>query len=696
VADEHGSRFKLPWSGSRQRLLRRDVAATAPEWRDTLRSRMLICAVMLAAWTVAIEARLLYLQVLEHGDMMARANRQQLRTIKLPAKRGEIVDRAGNLLAYSVDADTIAADPSDIDNPDDVAARVCAALDECGAQQRQLMAERLRGKGQFAYLARQVSFDEARRVKALELQGLLFYKESRRYYPKKELAAPVLGYVGLDNGGLAGLESTFDARIRGREGKMLVQTDARRHAMSTREERPPTAGDGLELTIDEYLQHIADRELRIGVAENGAAGGTAIILEPQSGEILAMANWPTFNPNAFNASDIGARRNRAIQDLYEPGSTFKVVTASAAIEEGLIGPTDPIDCTPGYITFGSRIIYDSHAHGVLPFIDVIAQSSNVGAIKVGMRLGPERLGRYISRFGFGQSIAPDFRGENSGIVWSPARLDPSALASVSMGYQVGVTPLQMAAAVSVVANGGEFVEPHVVRAFIRNGRREDVTRKVVRRAITAETAATMTSIMEAVVERGTAKAVAQLEGYTVAGKTGTASKLVNGRYSKSDYNASFVGFVPSRNPVITIVVVIDSPHTKGFYGATVSAPVFKRIAEAALRHLGVGPTLNAPPPVIVARHESQPQDMVPRPAMAPATPALAAELTPAGQMPDLRGLSARDAIRTLTRVGLTARISGDGFVIEQSPQPGSLLGSGHECILTLGRRPTAPAGGTRP
>ncbi len=696
MANEHGSRFKLPWSGSAQRILRREPAATAPDWRDTLRSRVLICAALLAVWTVAIEGRLLYLQVFEHGDMMARANRQQLKTIKLPAKRGGIVDRGGNLLAYSVDADTIAADPSDIDNPDEVASRICAALDECGAQQRQLMAERLRGKGQFAYLARQVSSDEARRVKALEVPGLLFYKESRRYYPKKELAATVLGYVGLDNGGLAGLESTFDGRIRGREGKILLQTDARRHAMSTREERPPTAGDGLELTIDEYLQYIADRELRIGVAENAAAGGTAIILEPQTGEILAMANWPTFNPNAFNASDVVARRNRAIQDLYEPGSTFKVVTASAAIEEGLIRPTDQIDCSPGYITFGSRMIRDTHEYGVLPFIDVIAKSSNVGAIKVGMKLGPERLGRYISRFGFGQAIAPDFRGENSGIVWNPARLDASALASVSMGYQVGVTPLQMAAAVSIVANGGELVEPHVVRAFIRNGRREEVPRKVVRRAITAETAATMTSIMEAVVERGTAKTFAQMEGYTVAGKTGTASKLVNGRYSKSDYNASFVGFVPSRNPAITIVVVIDSPHAHGFYGATVSAPVFKRIAEAALRHLGVGPTLNPPPPVIVARYESQAQDMGALRAGVPVTPSRAAEVNSPGQMPDLRGLSAREALRTLTRIGLTARIAGSGFVIDQSPEAGSLLVRGDACILRLGRRPVAPTGGNRP
>jgi cell division protein FtsI (penicillin-binding protein 3) len=692
VADEHGGRFTLPWSNSAQRILRREPASGPVDWRDVLRARLFVCASLFAVWTVSIEARLVYLQVVEHADMMARANRQQLRTIKLPAKRGEIVDRSGRVLAYSVDADTIGADPTEVLEPGAVAAQVCAALDHCSAQQREVMADRLASKQQFVYLARQVSAEEARRVKALALPGVAFYKESRRYYPKKELAAHVLGYVGVDNVGLAGLESTFDARIRGREGKMLLQTDARRRAMSSREERHPTAGDGLELTIDEYLQFIADRELRTGVADNNASGGSAIILQPYTGEILALANWPTFNPNAFNAADVVARRNRAVQDLYEPGSTFKVVTASAAVEEGLIRTSDPIDCSPGYITFGSRVIRDTHEYGTLPFIDVIAKSSNVGAIRVGMKVGPNRLSQYISRFGFGQTLASDFRGANAGMVYSADRLDISALASVSMGYQVGVTPLQMVTAVAAVANGGELVEPHVVRAFIRNGHREEVPRNVVRRAITQETAATVTEIMEAVVERGTGKSFAQIDGYTVAGKTGTASKVVNGHYSKSDYNASFVGFVPSRKPAVVIVVVIDSPHAGSYYGATVSGPVFKRIAEATLRHLGVGPTLNAPPPVIVARREAAPNQMAPRPVGAWGQPAEAT--TPTGSMPDLRGLSARDAIRSLMPLGLTPRIDGDGFVVEQSPRAGAELARGESCVLKLGRRPPTSAGGT--
>jgi len=676
-----------------QRIQRRDPASAAVEWRDVLRSRLLVCAALFAVWTVSIEARLVYLQVVEHADMMVRANRQQLKPLKLPAKRGEIVDRAGHVLAYSVDADTIGANPSAIEHPNEVAARICAALDRCGAAQRQFMAERLSNDQQFAFLARQVSPDEARRVKALGVEGLLFIKESRRYYPKKDLAAHLLGYVGVDNVGLAGLESTFDTRIRGREGKMLVQIDARRHAMATRDERPPTAGEGLELTIDEYLQYIAERELRIGVAENGAAGGTAIILQPYTGEILALANWPTFNPNAFNSSDPVARRNRAVQDYYEPGSTFKVVTASAAIEEGLIRPSDPIDCSPGYITFGSRMIRDTHQYGVLPFIDVIAKSSNVGAIKVGQRIGATRLTQYVSRFGFGQTLASDFRGENGGSVWPADRLDASALASVSMGYQVGVTPLQMAAAVGAVANGGELVEPHVVRAFINNGHREEVARNVVRRAIAPETAATVTEIMEAVVERGTAKASAQMDGFTVAGKTGTASKLEGSHYSKSDYNASFVGFVPSRKPAVVIVVVIDSPHAHGYYGAVVSAPVFKRIAETTLRHLGIGPTLNPPAPVIVARHDTRAEEVGPQPIAAPIQPDRVPDVVP-GQMPDLTGLSGRDAIRTLMQVGLTPRLDGDGFVIDQSPRAGAVLTRGDTCVLKLGRRQPAAAGGT--
>lgn len=706
MTDDHGSRFtraSLNLAGlfrrsvPAARLGRRAEPPTPLEWRATLRTRLFLFALVFAGWTVAIEARLVYFQVIQHASLQDRADRQQLTTLTLSPKRGEIVDRNGRLLAYSVDADTIAADPSQVENPAETARLVCGALRTCDAELRGLMTERLRKDGQFVYLARRVGPDAGERVKALNLPGLMFYKESQRYYPNEELASHVLGYVGLDNNGLAGLESTYDARIRGEEGRILIQQDAREQAVAVREQRLPTAGASLELTIDQYLQHIAERELRAGVEEDNALGGTAIIMQPDTGEILALANWPTFNPNLFSNSTEAQRRNRAVQDQYEPGSTFKVVTASAALEEGVTHPGELIDCAPGviHVPGRSRPIRDVHEYGVLPFTDVIVKSSNVGAIKVGWELGAERLSRYVQRFGFGQTIAPDFRGENPGMVWAASSLDASAIASISIGYQVAVTPLQMAAAVSAVANGGLLMEPRVVRAFIQDGRREEIVPKTLRRAITEETAATLTGIMEAVVERGTAK-TAQIDGYTIAGKTGTASKLIDRQYSRTEYNASFVGFVPSRKPALTIVVVIDSPHGRGYYGGTVAGPVFQRIAEASLRHLGIGPTLNAPPPVLVARHDQPEHGADARPVGLDLVPPSQPDPAHAGLMPDLRGLSAREAALRLAQIGMTPRVKGDGFVLEQSPLAGTPLVRGTAADLVLGRQPAAPSAGGAP
>jgi cell division protein FtsI (penicillin-binding protein 3) len=678
---------------SARSLPARERTGSPDPWRATIRSRVIVGAAGLALWTAGIEARLVYLQVVAHEEYTARADRQQMRTHTPPAKRGDIFDRNGRLLAYSVDADTIAAVPSDVDNPVEVAAQVCGALDGCTADRRQAIAKSLSRRGAFTYIARQVTPEEAKRVKALALPGITLLKESRRYDPNSELAAHVVGYVGLDNVGLGGIESAYDSQIRGRAGKILIQTDNKRKALFSRVETPPTAGAGIELTIDQYLQHVAERELRAGVEENRAAGGTAIVMDPSTGEILALANWPTFNPNAFAKAEDDVRRNRAIQTLYEPGSTFKIVTASAALEQKVITPESLVETSPGHITFpGRKPIYDTHHYGTLDFTDVIVKSSNVGAIKVGLKVGPQVLTQYVNRFGFGQTLGPDFKGETAGIVWSADRLNDSALASVSMGYQVGVTPLQMVAAVSSVANGGQLLQPRVVRAVIKDGRRIEIAPKEMRRTIEPETAATVTAIMEQVVERGTARA-AQIEGFTIAGKTGTAAKLVNGHYQTSDYNASFVGFIPSRKPALTILVVIDSPHTKGHTGGVVSAPIFKRIAEAAVTYLGIPPNLNAPPPVLVTRRDPATAD---GPSAQPARAArvLAATLEPArnGLMPDLRGLSAREALRLLSRIGMTARMSGNGFVVEQFPLPGSALVRGDACSLKLGRHALAAGG----
>lgn len=676
------------------RKAERPSLGPALAWRQTLRRRVTVAAAVLGLWAIGIEARLVYLQVIDRDELVDRGTRQQLNTRKLPGKRGDILDRRGRVLATSVDADSIVAVPSDVTDAAGTVAKLCGVFRDCTGKERHELTERLRNGKSFAYVRRQVADDQAARIKALDLPGIGTLKESRRFFPNGSLGAHVVGYVGLDNRGLGGAEAAYDSEIRGKDGQALVSTDARRRAFN-RKEKAPTTGSTIELTIDQYLQHVAERELHAGVIENQAVGGSVVVMNPHTGEILAMANEPTFDPNAYRDATEFQRRNRAVQDLYEPGSTFKVVTASAAIEEKLMPVDTMIDTNPGSIRIGSRVITEAsnHNYGVLSFGDVIVKSSNVGAIKIGFRLGTDRLSDYVQRFGFGRPISPDFPAESPGIVWDRTRWTESALASVSMGYQVGVTPLQMVSAVSAVANRGEYLEPRVVHAVYRDGRRYEVPPKVLRRTTTTATAASMTAIMEQVVERGTAT-MAQIPGYTIAGKTGTANKLVNGHYSLDTY-ASFVGFAPSSDPAVTILVVIDSPRgVNGHFGGPVAAPVFRRIAEAALRYEGVAPTINPAAPVLVARHE------VPDAAGA-ALPIVDEGAQPSipdtpGTVPDLRGLSARAATRKLVNIGMSARLLGDGFVIAQEPAPGEPLVEGAPGRLVLARTGSRQAAASQP
>ncbi len=662
-------------------------------WQRTIRSRVVVAAALFAAWAVVIEARLVHLQVFRRADLQIRADDQRTRTLNVPARRGEIIDRNGAVLATSVDAKAIYAVPNEIRNAAKTAQALCRALSDCTPRERDEITAKLGKGGPFTYLRRanRVSFEDAQRVEALKLPGIGLMDDARRAYPNHELAAHLLGYVGTDNIGLSGLEAAYNKTISGRPGSVLIETDGA-HRPFGRQDRAGTPGATLQLTIDQYLQHVAERELLEGVQENRAAGGSVVIMDPRNGEVLAIANCPMFDPNRYNDAPEGARRNRAIQDVYEPGSTFKIVTASAALQERVLTPDSLINASGGTIRIGSRVVRDTHNYGVLSFTDVLVKSSNVGAIRIGLTLGRERLGSYVRRFGFGTRLSRDMPGENAGIVFNPAAWDDSALASVSMGYQISVSPLQMATAASTVANGGELIRPRVVRSITTpDGVRTEVKPQVLGRAIEKHTAEQLTAIMEGVIERGTAT-VAKIPGYSIAGKTGTSHKLEDRHYSASDYNASFVAFLPSRNPVVTILVVIDSPHgSHGYYGGTVAAPVFKRIAEATMRYLGVGPNLQ-PAPVLFAR----------RPAMPVAPPATdrvtvvrtsASDVPGAAVVPDLIGLSAREAIRVLSRVGMTpGRVSGDGVVVQQEPPPGSPIERGAACSLALGR----PTAGTAP
>ena len=655
-------------------------------WRVTMKRRVLVVLAGICLWAVGIEARLVQLQVFQHAKLAEMARRSQQLTIEPEALRGDIVDRNGNILAYSVEAQSIVADPSRVKDPQATLNALCAALGDCTAKERRDLLAKFSGDSQYALVrrARAVSPEQLARLEALKLKGIVFPPETRRYYPRYELAAHVLGYVGLDNKGQAGIEYAREKDVHGADGLAFAQVDAKRQRLETRIEREPVPGAKLELTLDLYLQYIAERELTAGVEANKAAAGTAIIMNPSTGEILAMANYPTFNPNAVGQSDPDVRRNRAVQDVYEPGSTFKMVTASAALEEGIVRPDELIDTNPGYITIPGRAkpIYDTARHGVIPFEDVIVMSSNVGAIKIGLRTGAERMTRYVHRFGFGEALAPDFIGQSRGL-WSGGAMSDSALASASMGYQVGVTPLQIVTAASAVANGGLLREPHIVGAVVRNGVREVTKPKVIRRAISSQTAATLTAMMEGVVSpRGTAK-VAMLEHYQVAGKTGTANKVVNGAYSSTDFNASFVGFVPSRHPAFAVLVVVDSPRgPNGHYGGPVSGPIFKRIADAILQQSGVVPTV-APAPSVLVSNE------VPKLPARPRSPIdIPATFTPVGGValvPDVTGLGAREAVRVFAGVGLTARVRGTGFVVGQWPAPGQPVDTGGYGVVQLQR-----------
>lgn len=662
-------------------------------WRRDFRRRLIVLGAGLALWTAAIEARLAFLQIVRHPTYLARAVRQQSSIEPVAPKRAEIVDRNGEVLAYSVDADVVVVNPRQVRDASGTTKALCAALGDCTARDFADFTAKMKTSRAYQTLRRVVSPEMAKVIRGLNLPGVWIDSQPKRYYPKRELAAQVVGFVSADNQGLGGVELAFDKQIAGKAGRAVRLSDGLQRSVDQLMLLEPTAGATLELTIDQTIQHIVERELKTGVEAQRAVSGTAVVMDPMTGEILASASYPSFNPNMAGAVGAAQRRNRAVEDIYEPGSTFKIVTAAAAIEEGVLATTDLIDTSPGRILVSKgRVVSDTHPHGTVTFEDAIVLSSNVGAIKAGWKVGAERLNRYIHRFGFGQILSKDFRGATKGIVWRPEDLDAGALASVSMGYQIGVTPLQMVNAAAAVANGGTLYQPHIVRAIIRNGQRQVIEPVPVRSAVSPATAATLTTIMEAVVERGTGTA-ARVEGYQVAGKTGTAQKNVDGRYIEGAYSGSFVGFVPSRRPALAILVVIDEPRKGAIYGGTVAAPVFQRIASAALRHLAVPRTINPIAPVIISADATlvarEPRST---PEVQPVTMTIEGQLV----MPALAGLSAREANRILSKAGLTVRVTGDGFVVSQAPEAGAPIQSGDTAVLHLERaRPvsTTPASG---
>jgi cell division protein FtsI (penicillin-binding protein 3) len=668
------------------------------------RTRLLIVAALTAIWTGAALGRLAYLQLFRYSEYYSRAQHQQRLIVDVGARRAEIFDRNLNALAMSVPVDSCFAVPSEIADPDMVARLIGKVL---GVSPDEI-ATRLAGSHSFVWIARKLPPEKAERIAAMNLRGIYFQREGGRFYPKRELAAHVLGYVDIDEKGLGGVEYSLDDRIRSKPGKMLILTDAHRRWYDSTDKAPDT-GTSIVLTLDEKIQYIAEKELAQAIHDTQAKSGTVIVENPNTGELLAVANWPTFNPNAAKDSNPESRMDRAASALYEPGSVFKIVTLSAAIDQGVTKQDELIDCQNGAIYIAGHRIRDHKAFGLLTVSQILSNSSDVGAIKVGLRLGAPKLYDYIRSFGFGQPTGVDLPGESRGMLRRLEIWTPVSVGSISMGQEIGVTPLQMITAMSAMANGGLVVRPHVVRAFRRGTQMVEPPQQEPRRVIRATTAATMRRMLEGVVLNGTGK-LARLDGYTSAGKTGTAQKfdIATGHYSAHQLIASFVGFAPINTPAVTILVQLDSPV--GMHeGGQVAAPAFKRIAQQVLAYLDVPHDISIPSSVSQAsRQHRNDQDLADVsdfnpaqldtgaaaedsapvvPPQAIGSPAPTVELAE-GQgipVPQLQGRTVREVSEQCMKLGLSPVLVGTGVAVEQSPEPGAMIRRGSRITVRFAR-----------
>ena len=556
--------------------------------------RLAVAAGLGTVWVLLIAARLYHLQVARYDHYVGKAERQQQRVVTLDPPRGTIYDAQGRELAVSIQVDSAYAVPPEIEDAAAAAGAIAGVVPGLDAVK---LARHLASDREFVWVARKLDPPVAEKVRRLELKGLYFLPESKRYYPMGELAAQVLGYVGTDNHGLAGLELVYDDEVAGKPGKRTVLRDARRGTVVSPDLSfaEPVPGNDLHLTLDAAVQHIVERELGEAVKKRGAKRGSAIFLDPATGGVLAMANYPAFDPNDFGRYPPSRWRNAAIMDVYEPGSTFKIITAAAALESGVVQPEDEFDCEMGGITLLGIRIHDHKPFGRMTFAQVLAKSSNVGVIKAALLIGNERLYRTIRAFGFGQLTGIDLPGESAGILHPLERWGPLAKAYVAFGQGISVTPLQLAAAAGAVAGEGELLRPYVVAAVSRGEARVPRHAKapVVGRPISATTARQLQALLEGVVAGGTGRSAA-VAGYRVAGKTGTAQIPVRGGYLRNGYLPSFVGFAPAGRPVLVGVVAIAEPRGFEYHGGQVAAPVFGAIARQVLLYQGVHPERERP------------------------------------------------------------------------------------------------------
>jgi cell division protein FtsI/penicillin-binding protein 2 len=679
----------------RQRKTRHPARRPAAQPVDAGRRALWIGAA-LCVWMFAIMGRLAWLQVARYTHYSERAALNQRREVKVVATRGPIVDRDERELAISAITDSLYVDLKQLKEPDrEKAARALSPL--LGFDQSELL-NKLSGDSSFLWLKRKLDPHTSQAVNEAvaknNLRGIAIQKESQRFYPNNSLAASVIGYVDTYDNGLAGVEQKYDDLLSGKSGEIAFDRDASGRPYS-RSETPAMNGAQVVLTIDAILQHKVEVLLDEAVRITRAKGAGAIVMDPKTGEILALANIPTFNPNERpEGANDSSRANRAIGWPYEPGSIFKIVTYAAAFEEGLFEPDDVINCGGGQVTIGKRVIRDTHAYGDLSIEDAFAKSSNGGAIRVATRLGREKFFEYISRFGFGRKTGLELPGESRGIVNPLEDWRIDSIGSVAIGQEVSVTLLQIVAAVGAIANRGVWIKPHIIKKVVAQDGRALYEPKIETRQVVSErTAQMMTRIMERVVTHGTARHAINLAGYSVAGKTGTPQKVENKKMSQTKYMPSFAGFVPAADPRLAIVVMIDEPEGS-HQGGSVAAPAFNLIAEAALGDYVIPPddkSFRESLSALSKEYESEDsaesgvEERGSRIEDRGSREEVVNNLRPSAVepavfvMPDFRGRGVRAVTQACAQMNLVIRFHGSGLAFRQSPAPGAKVKAGETC-----------------
>jgi len=659
-------------------------------------SRLYLLGAFLLLWCVAICGRLVYLQIFSYETFVKMAVHQQQRMVPLAAKRGVIYDRAGRELAMSVMVDSAFAVPSEVK---DLPTAVSLITHITGEEYNTVLAD-CRAHKTFCWVARKADDETIERINSLKLQGIHIQKEPKRFYPARDLAAQAVGLVGMDDAGQSGIEREFDGQLRGRPGMMSLSVDARKQWFADVETQPQ-AGEDLVLTIDKNIQYIAEKELEQAIHDTQAIAGTVIVENPHTGEILALANRPTFNPNLRKEIKHDTLTNRAVSYVYEPGSAFKVVTISAALEEKLTNPNEVFDCQMGSIVYNGMRIRDSKPHGLLPVWGVLAESSNVGTIKIALRLGEERYYKYIRAFGLGQPTGIELPGETRGITKPPSRWSKVSIAAISIGQEIGVSAIQLAAVISTFANDGVYVAPRIVAGTVppQDGLQTAAFHPAPsHRVISSFTAAQMRSMMQKVVLEGTARR-AVLDGYTVGGKTGTGQKIdpATGAYSKTKYNATFAGFAPLNNPQIVVAVILDSPS--GLHqGGQVSAPVFRRISQQVLEYLHVPHDLPLAPKrqLLLAQAKIEDKDLADDTPDHPGEPLETAEVNADISEQQKAGDVAQAAVRPAQSRPSPATATNEAKVVQAAMRepvpasPGAPFGTGELAKAGDSSRPAQP------